>query len=171
MSATVVDEVTQKALQSATFNAVHFNWHGGEPTMLPIEFYQHAFARQRAHCPPGRRWTNTMQSNGTLLSDAWLAFLKEHRVALGISIDGPPELHDRMRPTRGGGPSSALVRKSLQRLADWEVAHSVSVVASWELVEAGPAYLWSFLADLGVSSVTIIPVRPPNRSGGRVTRR
>jgi uncharacterized protein len=168
MPMTVVDAFTRKALQAASVTAVHFNWHGGEPTLLPITFYEQAFARQREYCPPGRRWTNSMQSNGTLLSDEWLGFLKEHHVALGISIDGPPELHDGMRPTRGGAPSSVLVRKSLRRLAEWEVPHSVSVVASHELVEAGAAYLWSFLDELGVSTVTIIPVRPPNRPAGRV---
>ncbi|WP_034262150.1 radical SAM/SPASM domain-containing protein [Actinospica robiniae] len=166
ISLETADLMVRRAMAAKDVTAVHFNWHGGEPTLVPLDFYRHVFAEQARHRPAGRKFTNTLQTNGTRLTDEWLDFLVAQHVGLGISIDGPPEIHDRMRPTRGGGSSSRLIEKTLVKVRDRGIPHGVSIVASHELVGKGPEYIWSFLQSAGISNVTLVPVRPPNPVAG-----
>ena len=79
---------------------IQFAWQGGEPTLLGLDFFERVVALQRKHQPAGCRVTNSIQTNGVLLDDAWGRFLKEQGFLVGISIDGPPDLHDRYRRLR-----------------------------------------------------------------------
>ena len=72
-------------------------WQGGEPTLMGLDFFKRAIDFQRKYANPGQRVLNTIQTNGTLLDDAWGEFLKENHFLVGISIDGPRELHDAFR--------------------------------------------------------------------------
>ena len=85
-------------------------WRGGEPTMMGLDFFRRSIELQRADVQPGQRILNTMQANGTLLTDEWGEFLKENDFLVGISIDGPPAMHDAYRGTRAEahvGPGAA----------------------------------------------------------------
>ncbi len=81
---------------------VFFTWQGGEPTLAGIQFYQRVVELHKKHARPGIKVLNALQTNGVLLDEAWCRFLAESRWAVGISIDGPAEVHDRYRRTRGG---------------------------------------------------------------------
>jgi uncharacterized protein len=97
---------------------VVFSWQGGEPTLLGLEFFQKVIGFQKKHAQPGQRIGNDLQTNGTLLDEEWCAFLKEQRFLVGLSIDGPREIHDHYRVTKGGRPTFDLVfaaAKLLQR--------------------------------------------------------
>jgi uncharacterized protein len=79
-------------------------WQGGEPTTMGLDFFRRSIELQRTYARPGQRILNTMQTNGTLLTDEWGEFLKENDFLVGISIDGPPEMHDAYRVDKGGKP-------------------------------------------------------------------
>lgn len=166
ISESLVDQIVSSAFEVSGFSGVHFNWHGGEPTLIPLSLFEHAVRRQAAICPAQKRFTNTLQTNGTLLRPEWLEFLTENGFAVGVSVDGPPEFHDRMRPTAGGKGSSRQVREGLGRLAAYGIPFGVTVVASDELIVLGADYLWRYLVSSGISNVNIVPVRPPNLPGG-----
>lgn len=168
ISEDVIDSMVDSAFGADAFNAVHFNWHGGEPTLVPLGTFEHAVAQQRAKCPPGKVYTNTLQTNATLLTEPWLDFLAGNRFAVGVSLDGPREMHERHRPTAGGRGSFDAALDGIRRLEAWRVPHGCTVVASSAMVAAGAGTLWSFLSEAGLSSVNMVPVRPPNRPGGRV---
>ena len=85
---------------------VTFAWQGGEPTTMGLEFFERVIALQHEYARPGQRVTNSLQTNGTLLTDAWGAFLQVNDVLVGISIDGPRDVHDRYRVDKGGSPRS-----------------------------------------------------------------
>lgn len=95
---------------------VEFAWHGGEPTMASIEFYNRALAYQDQY-GTGRDIRNTLQTNGTLLNDAWCEFFADHDFLIGISIDGNAPLHDAYRKDRNGGTFHKTMRgiKLLQK--------------------------------------------------------
>ena len=79
---------------------------GGEPTLLGLEFFEKGCALEQKYKKPHQRIENDLQTNGTLLDDEWCAFLKKHSFLVGLSIDGPKELHDRYRVAKMGNRRS-----------------------------------------------------------------
>ena len=77
-------------------------WHAGEPLAVPISYYQSAFDEIRRKAPAGAVVRHCMQSNGTLINEAWCRFIADHNISIGLSIDGPADIHDAHRKTRSG---------------------------------------------------------------------
>jgi uncharacterized protein len=92
-------------IEGNTGPSVVFSWQGGEPTLRGLDFYRRVVALQRKYAKPGQRIENDLQTNGVLLNAEWASFLKENRFLVGLSIDGPRELHDRFRVNKGGAPT------------------------------------------------------------------
>ena len=133
-------------------------WQGGEPTIMGLDFFRRAIDLVRAHRRPGQRILNTIQTNGTLLDEEWGVFLKEHEFLVGISIDGPPDLHDRYRVDKGGKPTYDRVVRGLDVLrrhgVDWNVLTTVHAANG----DHGTR-VYRFLRDeLGASFVQFIPI-------------
>ena len=84
---------------------VVFSWQGGEPTLMGVEFFQKVVAFAEKYQRPRLRIENDLQTNGTLLNDQWYLFLRRNKFLVGLSIDGPQELHDRYRVNKGGKPT------------------------------------------------------------------
>jgi uncharacterized protein len=105
-------------------------WQGGEPTIMGLDFFRHSIELQRMHRRPDQRILNVLQTNGTLLDAEWGSFLKEHEFLVGISIDGPREMHDRYRVDKGGKPTFDRVLRGLDCLkrydVDWNVLSCVN---------------------------------------------
>jgi len=95
---------------------VTVGWQGGEPTLMKREFFERALAVVERHRRPGRRVLNTLQTNGLLLDDDWCALLKRHGFLVGLSIDGPREMHDANRVDRRGGGTFDLVMRGWECL-------------------------------------------------------
>jgi len=86
-------------------NEVVFSWQGGEPSLLGIEFFERVMELEQKYKKPNQRVENDLQTNGTLLNDDWGIFLKKNGFLVGLSIDGPKQLHDLYRITSGGKPT------------------------------------------------------------------
>lgn len=95
---------------------ITFAWQGGEPMLLGIEFFEHALRFQQKYKPDGMRIINTIQTNGTLIDDAWCLFFKENHFLIGISIDGPQPIHDTYRRDKAGNPTFHHVMKGISLL-------------------------------------------------------
>lgn len=93
-----------------------FSWQGGEPTLLGLEFFHRVVELERKYQKPNQRIENDLQTNGTLLDDEWGLFLKKHGFLVGLSIDGPEELHDIYRISKEGKPTFAKVFAASQML-------------------------------------------------------
>ncbi len=133
-------------------------WQGGEPTIMGLEFFRRSIDLQRKYALPGQRILNTLQTNGTLLDDEWGQFLKEHQFLVGISIDGPREIHDTYRVSKGGLPTFDRVIEGLDVLkkhsVDWNVLTTVHAANG----DHG-ADVYRFLRDeLGAFFVQFIPI-------------
>ena len=112
----ILERFVRDYITSVTGSEVVFSWQGGEPTLLGLGFFDRLVALQRRYAKPGQRIENDLQTNGTLLDEDWAQFLKRHRFLVGLSIDGPKDVHDAMRPTKRGQPSWDEVMRGLEHL-------------------------------------------------------
>jgi len=94
---------------------VEFAWHGGEPTLAGLPFFRKVAALQKQY-GPGRRIVNTMQTNGTMLTDEFCRFFREERFLIGVSVDGPEALHNTWRKTAEGKGSFAQTLRGMELL-------------------------------------------------------
>src|SRR4051812_40843978 len=108
---------------------VVFSWQGGEPTMLGLAFFERVVELEQKYKKPGQRIENDLQTNGTLLTEEWASFLKKNNFLVGLSIDGPEELHDLCRVSKEGKPTFARVFAASQLLHHHGVPfNSLSVI-------------------------------------------
>ncbi|MBO9601241.1 MAG: anaerobic sulfatase maturase [Novosphingobium sp.] len=135
---------------------VMFTWQGGEPTLLGLDFYRRAVALQALH-GEGRRIDNGFQTNGTLIDDEWAAFLAENQFLVGLSLDGPREIHDRFRRYRSGAPTFDLVLAALERLQRHGVEYNVLACVDGNSA-AHPLQVYRFLKAQGVKHIQFTPV-------------
>jgi uncharacterized protein len=102
--------------QPASAREITVAWQGGEPTLLGLDFFKRVVELEQKYARPGQRIINALQTNGVLLNEEWVTFFKAHNFLIGISIDGPAELHDRYRYDKKGRPTFKAVLAALQLL-------------------------------------------------------
>src|SRR3954452_10086075 len=133
-------------------------WQGGEPTLMGLDFFRRSIELERRYARPGQRILNTLQTNGTLLNDEWGAFLRENDVLVGISIDGPREMHDIYRVDKGGKPTFDRVLRGLDVLkrhdVDWNVLTTVNAANG----DHGATVYRYLRDDLGATFIQFIPI-------------
>lgn len=142
------------AMQSAP--SVLFTWHGGEPLMRPISFYQRALALQQKYAK-GRKIDNCIQTNGTLITDEWAKFFYDNNFLVGVSIDGPQVLHDAYRRSRTGRPSWRQVMKGISYLNKYNVAWNAMAVVN-RLTAEDPLLFYHFFKDIDCNYLQFTPV-------------
>jgi uncharacterized protein len=127
-------------------------WHAGEPLVVPPSFYRDAFAIIEGHRPVDVRVKHSFQTNGMLINEEWCALFKEWNVGVGVSIDGPAELHDANRKTRSGKGTHAQAMKGVATLRAHDVPFHVITVLSAASLQS-PERLLSFYLDAGIDHV------------------
>ncbi|MCX6571692.1 MAG: anaerobic sulfatase maturase [Candidatus Aminicenantes bacterium] len=139
---------------------IRFSWHGGEPTVLGVDYFRRIVEIQRTHRPAGRTIANGMQTNGTLLDEEWGRFLAAEGFAVGISLDGPRELHDRYRLTRDGRSTFDETMRGYGILRRHGVPTDILCVVGANNV-GHPAEVYGFFKEIGASYVTFLPLVEP----------
>ena len=129
MSERLLERFVKEYIQSQTMSEVMFTWHGGEPLLRPLSFYQKAIALQQKYAQ-GRVINNSLQTNGTLLTEEWCRFFKDNNWLIGVSIDGPQRLHDAYRKNRRGQPSFAEVMRGIELLNQYGVDWNAMAVVN-----------------------------------------
>ena len=135
---------------------VEFVWQGGEPTLLGVDFFRRVVDLQREYAGE-KTIKNALQTNGTLLTDEWCAFLREHNFMVGISLDGPEDIHDRYRRDRAGMGSFARVMRGVQLLQRHGVEYNVLASVARETTSS-PLDVYRFLRDSGVEFIQFAPI-------------
>ncbi len=149
--------------QQAIYSVI---WHGGEPTLLPSDFYEHAVSLQKQYARKGARISNSIQTNGTLVSDKLARFMARYRFVCGVSLDGPAHLHDIYRRTPKGRPTHANVLEGICRLAHAGVPVNVLVLVSRANVHA-PLEVYNYLKTRGFDYIQFIPCVEMDADGKR----
>lgn len=109
-----LERLISEYITGVTGPEVVFSWQGGEPTLMGLDFFRKVVALQAKYARPDQKIENDLQTNGTLLDEEWCRFIKEHRFLVGLSIDGPRDIHDQCRVDRGGGPTFDKVMNSVR---------------------------------------------------------
>jgi uncharacterized protein len=136
---------------------ITFAWQGGEPTLMGLDFFRRIVELQKKYQPPGRTIVNALQTNGVLLDDEWCEFFKTEEFLIGLSIDGPAELHDKYRYDKQGRGSFDSVMRALNRLKQHSVEFNVLVVVNRHNGDHGRK-IYTYLRDNGVQYVQFIPI-------------
>ena len=103
-------------IEAVTGDEVVFSWQGGEPTLSGLDFFQRVVELEARYAKPGQVIQNDLQTNGTLITEEWGRFLKANRFLVGLSVDGPRELHDHYRVTKDGRPTFDAVMNTVDIL-------------------------------------------------------
>ena len=167
LSEEMLEQFTKEYIEAQTMNEVLFTWHGGETLMRPLSFFRKAVELQKKY-GAGRRIDNTIQTNGTLLTDEWCEFLQENHWLVGVSIDGPQEFHDEYRRTATGAPSWTKVMRGIQLLNKHNVEWNAMAVVN-DFNADYPLDFYHFFKDNGCQYIQITPIveRIVNHDDGR----
>lgn len=120
MSNETLERFIKQYIEAQTTPEVLFIWHGGEPLLRPISFYERAIELQQRYAD-GKHIDNCIQTNGTLINEAWCKFLSNNNFLVGVSIDGPKYLHDALRQTPQGDSSFRDVIRGLRLLSKYGI--------------------------------------------------
>jgi uncharacterized protein len=169
MSDEVLESFTRQYIAAQRVPEVTFGWQGGEPLLMGLDFFRRAVALQDKHRKPGMRVVNALQTNGTLLDDAWCRFFREHDFLVGLSLDGPREAHDAYRADKGGRPTFDRVMAGLALLREHGV--EFNILATVHAANADrPIEVYRFLRDeVDARFIQFIPI--VQREGGGVSAR
>ena len=156
MSPEVLETYIQQYIQAQPGPQVHFAWQGGEPTLLGVEFFRRAVDLQQKHAGE-KTIFNALQTNGTLLDDTWCAFFAEHSFLIGLSIDGPPEVHDHYRVDKNGAATFDSVMRGLRLLKKHGVEFNTLTVVNRTNADK-PLEIYQFLKEIGSGFLQFIPL-------------
>jgi uncharacterized protein len=163
MTFPVMARMIASALRDPEHDAVDFIWHGGETTALPTRFYEKAMAVQARFRRPGQGIRNLIQTNGTRLTPAWARFFKANRFEVGVSVDGPPEVHDRYRRYANGRASFDDVMRGIRLLQEYQVSFGVLMVVDAGVLALGPDRVFDFFAEHGIRNYGFCAAKPTNQ--------
>jgi len=158
MSDEVLESYIQQRLAQHDEPEINIAWQGGEPTIMGLGFFKRAVELVAKYRRPKQNVLHTIQTNGLLLDDEWCAFLKEHNFLVGLSIDGPREMHDAYRVDKRGGGSFDLVMRAWERLRRHGV--ECNILCTVHAANADyPLDVYRFFRDqMGASYIQIIPI-------------
>lgn len=156
MSDSTLELFIRQYLEAQTTPKVSFTWHGGETLMRNIDFYKKALFYQQKYAA-GRTIDNSLQTNGTLLNDAWCEFFKENNFLIGISLDGPQQFHDVYRKTVNGGTSFDQVIRGIKLLKKHKVEFNIMAVVNDRNVDY-PLEFYNFFKEIECKYIQFSPI-------------
>jgi len=141
-----------------------FCWQGGEPTLAGIDFFERVVAFQKKHGHPGQVIGNALQTNGVLIDDAWGEFLSEYNFLVGLSIDGPPEVHNKYRIDKGGRKTFDKAMRAVEILRKYDIQYNIlSTVHAGSRGKGRQIYRW--MKSNGFKHLQFIPVLERDENG------
>ncbi len=168
----LLERFIRQYIESSPGPVVSFTWHGGEPALAGLDFYQRAVDLQKQYLPQGWNCWNNLQTNGTLLDDEWCAFLAKERFDVGLSVDGTEWLHDKYRKDRQGNGSYQRAIAAVRRLRSHGLQPDLLCTVTADAAQR-PLDVYRALRELDTGWIQFIPiVRRDLRAGaapGEVT--
>jgi uncharacterized protein len=156
MDDAVLEAYVKRYIEAQPADPVTFAWQGGEPTLCGVEFFEKVVRWQKQY-GGGRQIDNAFQTNATLLDDEWGAFLKRENFLVGISIDGPAELHDAYRVTRNGKGTFDEVMRGIEVMKKHKVDFNTLTCVN-RANQGHGADVYAFLKGIGSRYMQFIPI-------------
>ena len=158
MSQATLEAYIRQLLESHRAAEVIVAWQGGEPTLMKLEFFEQAVALVEKYRQPHQNVQHTFQTNGLLIDDKWCVFFKKHNFLVGLSVDGPRELHNTYRLDRRGKGTFDLVMRGWEYLRRHEVEFNILCTVNAANEKHGRAVYRFFRDELGAKWVQFIPI-------------
>ena len=166
MSEELLETYIRQYIEGASQQNISFCWHGGEPLMAGLPFFEKAMELQRKYAGD-KVIENTLQTNGILVNDAWCSFFKENNFLIGLSLDGPEDIHDAFRRDCGGAPTFARVMKAVELMKKHGVEFNILATVNARSEERG-VEVYRFLTSINpyiqfLPVVEYVRMRPGKR--------
>ena len=158
MSEATLEAYIRQLLESHRAPQVTVAWQGGEPTLMKLEFFKRSMELVEKYRRPGQEVLHTFQTNGLLIDDDWCVFFKQHNFLVGLSVDGPRELHDTYRVDRRGKGTFDLVMRGWQYLRKHDVDFNILCTVNAANEKHGRDVYRFFRDELGAKWVQFIPI-------------
>jgi uncharacterized protein len=156
MSDDVLEAYVRQYIEAQDAPEVSFAWQGGEPTLMGVDFFRKVVELQKRYAN-GKVIHNALQTNGTLLDDEWCEFLAANRFLIGLSVDGPAELHDIYRVDKKQAPTFDRVMRGLDFLKKHGVEFNTLTVVNRRNSKK-PLEVYHFLKEIGSGFIQFIPL-------------
>ena len=140
-----------------------FIWHGGEPLVLGIDFFKKVLFLQN-RLLTDKKVCNVLQTNATLLTHEWASYLKEHNFNIGVSLDGPPEVHNKHRRLATGGDTFTAAMRGIKILKEHNFQFGILTVVTPDLIDLGPHALFDFYRKEDIKNFGLLSLRHTNAS-------
>ncbi len=157
MSDEVLEKYIAQQIEATTGSVIHFAWHGGEPTLFGLDAFRKIVRLQRRYKPADKEIINGIQTNGTLLDEAWCEFFAAEHFVIGISIDGPEEIHNRYRLTKDKRSSFKPTMRGFNLLQQYQVPTEILCVVNDYNVQQ-PLSVYRFFKQLNARYITFLPL-------------
>jgi serine-type anaerobic sulfatase-maturating enzyme len=166
MSDEVHEAYIRQLLEAHQVPQVAVAWQGGEPTLMGLDFFRRSMELQKKYAKPGTRIENTFQTNGVLLDDEWCQFFQDNNFLIGLSVDGPKQLHDTYRKDRGGRGTFDRVVGAAHLLQKHKVEFNILCTVNRKNADH-PLEVYRFFRDeVGAHYIQFIPiVERDNKTG------
>lgn len=162
MPLSLMERYIVQHIEACSDPVILFSWHGGEPTLLGLDYFRKVISLQRKHQPRHQRILNGIQTNGTLLDEDWCRFFSEEGFRAGVSLDGPEGMHDLYRVTKGQSPTYREAMRGYELLQKHRIPCDVLCVV--HSANAGhPLEVYRFFKTIGARSISFLPLVEPNR--------
>lgn len=156
LSMDCLEKVIKEYIDINASEQIVFDWHGGEPLLLGLDYLKKIVEIQRKY-RGNKHIYNTIQTNATLLTADFAAFFKENNFLVGVSIDGPQDIHDRFRKDKGGNPTFLKVMRGVELLHRYAVDFNTLTTIS-KAGEGRGLEVYSFLKNIGSHYMQFMPV-------------
>lgn len=166
MTDEVMENYIQQTIEAQRVPRVTIAWQGGEPTLMGLDFFKRVMQVEKKYQKPGLQIENTLQTNGIILDDEWCQFLHDNNFLVGISLDGPREMHDAYRRDKKGQPVFDKVVKAVRLMQKHEINFNILCTVN-AVNSQNPLQVYKFFRDeLGARYLQFIPiVERDNESG------
>lgn len=163
MTEQMLEHFIKEYIAANDVSDVFFNWHGGEPLLAGLDFYRKAMEFQRRYAD-GKRIHNTLQTNATLITPEWADFFRSNGFLIGVSLDGPKNVHDRYRGGKGGASVFDRVVRGIMALYRAGVQYNVMATVNRQS-EGRSLEIYQFLKSAGTRFIQFMPVLEHVRDG------
>lgn len=163
MSEQMLEHFIKEYIAANDVRDVFFNWHGGEPLLAGLDFYRKAMAFQKKYAD-GKHIHNTIQTNATLITREWAEFFRANNFLIGVSLDGPQNVHDRYRGGKGGASVFDRVIKGIMELYRAGVQYNVMATVNRQSEGRG-LEIYQFLKSAGTRFIQFMPVLEHTKDG------
>ena len=163
----VLEEYIVQHIEASPETVIRFSWHGGEPTLLGLDYFRKIIAIQRKHQPRNQYITNGIQTNGTLLDEEWCRFFAAEGFAVGLSLDGPAEMNDRYRVTKDQKPTHQQTMRGYRLLQKHRIHTDILCVVNAHNAQF-PLQVYRFFKQIDAKYINFLPMveAQPNAKGG-----